>query len=128
MRTRLLLMMFLAGSLAPLTSAFAHFGLYGDEEVGLVLYWFYGLLFAGITGFVIYRKWWVAKETPERRQMKRRLSEFERALTSCRAQLQNAEDYPKECGLTDEQRLERLESVESIQGKIIEIKMDLAAT
>jgi hypothetical protein len=128
MRTRLLLSIFLAGSLAPLSFAFAHGVTVGEEDAGNELFWLYGLLFAGITGFVIYRKWWVAKETPERRQMKRRLSEFERALTSCRAQLQNAEDYPKECGLTDEQRLERLESVESIQGKINEIKMDLAAT
>ena len=128
MTNRLLLIAFLAGSLAPVSSAFAHFGLAGDEDVGHVLFWFYGLLLAGITGYVIYRKWWRAKVTPEHRALKRRLNEFERALTSCRTQLQNAEDYPKECGLTDLQRRERQESIESIQGKIVEIKLDLAVT
>ena len=128
MTNRLLLIAFLAGSLAPVSSAFAHFGLAGDEDVGHVLFWFYGLLLAGITGYVFYRKWWRAKVTPEHRALKRRLNEFERALTSCMTQLQNAEDYPKECGLTDLQRRERQESIESIQGKIVEIKLDLAAT
>ncbi len=128
MRTPLLLMTSLAGSLAPLTLAFAHGVTGGEEDGGNGLFWLYGLVLASIAGFVIYRKWWGARESPERRALKRRLSDFERALTSCMAQLHNAEDYPKECGLTDEQRQERLESVESIQGKIDEIKMDLAAT
>jgi len=128
MRTRFLLIASLAGSLAPLSTAFAHFGLAGDEDVGHVLFWFYGLLLAGITGYVLYRKWWKPEESPEHRALKRRLSECERALTSCRTQLQNAEDYPKECGLTDVQRRECQESIASIQGKIEKIKMDLAAT
>ena len=128
MRTPLLLMTSLAGSLAPLSFALAHGVTGGEEDAGNELFWLYGLVLTGIAGIVIYRKWWATRESPERRQLKRRLIDFERALTSCRAQLQNAEDYPKECGLTDEQRLERLKSLASIRGKIDEIKMELAAT
>jgi hypothetical protein len=128
MRTRLLLVTSLAGSLAPLYCAIAHGVTGGEEDAGNELFWIYGLLLVGIAGFVIYRKWWRGRVSPERRALRRRLSEFERALTLCRAQLQNAEDYPKECGLTEEQRLERLQSAASIQEKIDEIKMDLAAT
>lgn len=128
MLARLLLLTSLAGSLAPLAQALAHGVTGGDEDSGNEFFWLYGLLLAGIAGFVIYRKWWRPKESPERRALKRRLSEFERALTSCMAQLKNAEDYPNECGLTDEQRRERLESAASIRGKIDEIKMELAAT
>ena len=128
MRPKLLLITSLVGSLAPLALAFAHGVFGGEEDAGNGLFWLYGLVLAFIAGIVIYRKWWGARESPERRALKGRLSDFERALSSCMAQLQNAEDYPKECGLTDEQRLERLKSVASIQGKIEAIKMDLAAT
>ncbi len=128
MPIRLLLVTFLAGSLAPLSFAIAHGVTGGEENAGNELFWIYGFLLVGIAGLVICRKWWAIKESPERRALRRRLSEFERALASCRAQLQNAENYPKECGLTEEQRQERLQSAASIQGKIDEIKMDLAVT
>ena len=107
-------------------SALAHFGLSGDEDVGHALFWFYGILLTSIISYVIYRKWLAKNETPERLILKRRLSEFERTLNSCLVQLQNADDYPNECGLTDKQRSERKETVATIQKKIDEIRLELA--
>ena len=109
-------------------SVHAHFGLSGDEDVGHALFWFYGILLVGIIVTVIYRKWLAKKESPERRQLKLRLSEFEDTLSSFIVQLQNADDYPNECGLTKEQRLEKKESVDLIQKKIDEIRLELATS
>lgn len=127
MRYGLLLSLVVAGSLSPLASAFAHFGI-GDDENGHQLLWVYGILLSTLAGFIVYRKWLGGKETPERRELKRHLSELERAHAACLTQLQNAEDYPKECGLTEEQRRERLDSVASFEGMIKQAHADLAAS
>ena len=123
-RTLFLLTASLAGSLAPLVQAFAHWVTGGEEDGGNELLWLYGLVLAAIAGFVIYRKKWPGNVSPERRALKRQLSDFERALTLCMSQLQNADDYPKECGLTEKQRLDRVQSAASIREKIDE-KMPL---
>ena len=122
----LLLTVILLDSFFLTRSAYAHFGLSGDEDVGHALFWFYGILLTSIIGYVIYRKWLAKNETPERLILKRRLSEFERTLNSCLVQLQNADDYPNECGLTDMQRLERNKTISTIQKKIDEIRLELA--
>ena len=127
MRYLLMLITSLAGSLAPLSSVRAHSGPVGGDGTGDGIFWVYGVLLVGLASFVVYWKLVRGKESPERRALKRHLGELERAHTSCLAQLQNAEDYPNECGLTDEQRRERLESVALIQGQIDQSKADLAA-
>lgn len=116
----------LVGILAPISVAFAHFGLAGDDEVGHALFWIYGILLIGIATFVIYRKAIGSKESPERRSLKRQLSELERALASRTTQLKYAKDYPNECGLSDEQRREVIESVTSIRIQISKAKSELA--
>ena len=126
MRYLWLLMASSAWSLAPLSAALAHGAQTGEQDSGHGLFWIYGFLLAGIAGLIIYRKWWRGKEPPERRALKRRLGELQRAHASCLKQLQNAEDYPKECGLTGEQRRDRVESVALIRRRIDETKADLA--
>lgn len=128
MRFYFFLIALLSGSLGKINPTFAHFGLGGDEDVGHALFWFYGILLVGIIGSVIYRKLLTRHETPKRQELKQHLREFERSLSSCVAQLQNADDYPNECGLSDQQRTEKNESVALIQNKIDEIKMELATT
>ena len=85
-------------------------------------------MLVGIIGTVIYRKWLAKSETPERRALKQNLREFERSLNSYLVQLQNADDYPNECGISEEKRLEKNESVAMIQNKIDEIRIELATT
>jgi hypothetical protein len=120
-RYLLLLILSVAGAMAPLASAFAHFGLYGDKEIGHGLFWMYGIAFTGLAAFIIYRKRSRAGLTPEQHELRQRVADLERALTACMTQLQNAEDYPNECGLTYAEREERLVSASSIREKIAEI-------
>ena len=120
-RYLLLIIMSVTGAMAPLASAFAHFGLYGDEEIGHELFWLYGILFTALAAFIIYRKRSRARLTPEQHELRQRVAELERALAACMTQLQNAEDYPNECGLTHAERQERLVSASSIREKIAEI-------
>lgn len=120
-RYLLLLIMSVTGAMAPLASASAHFGLYGDEEIGNGLFWVYGVLFAALAAFIIYRKRSRAGLTPEQRALRQRVAELERALTACMTQLQNAEDYPNECRLTHAERQERMVSASSIREKIAQI-------
>jgi|TARA_Y100000031_G_scaffold152591_1_gene196034 hypothetical protein len=121
-----MLMTSLAGSLAPFSYARAHSGPVGDDGIGDKIFWVYGVLLIGLASFVVYRKLIGGREPPERRALKRRLGELQRAHASCLKQLQNAEDYPKECGLTGEQRRDRVESVALIRRRIDETKADLA--
>lgn len=121
-----MLMLLFAGGLAPLVEARAH-GVIGGEDSGNWLFWLYGLVAAAIIGFIGYRKWWAGKISPERRALRQQLRDFEHALNSCRTQLQNAVDYPKECGLTESQRLDQVQSAALIEEKIDEIKAELAA-
>ncbi len=127
LRFLILLMASLGGSLAPLAPAFAH-GVIGGEDSGNEFFWIYGLVLTGLAGTLIYRKWWAVQETPERKAQKSRLRDFERDHALCMTQLQNAEDYPQECGLTEAERKDRLQSAASMQKNIDEIKSDLAAT
>jgi len=115
-------------SLAPFSKAWAHFGLADGEEIGHGIFWAYGLVFTGLICFVFYRRWAGSQGTPEQRSLNCHLKELERALNSCLKQLKNAEEYPKECGLTDEQRHESMNSVTVIQTQIDETKEMLAAT
>ena len=128
MTYRLFLLALIFKCIYPIKSSLAHFGLSGDDDVGHALFWFYGILLVGIIGTVIYRKWIAKNETPERRQLKQNLREFESSLNSFLVQLQNADDYPNECGISEEQRLEKNESVATIQNKIDEIRLELATT
>ena len=128
MHTRFFLILLLLGCFSSIKSAFSHGGLSGDEDVGNALFWVYGILLAGIIGTIIYRKWFAKDETPERRELKRCLSEFEHSLNSCLVQLQNADDYPNECGLNKEQRSEKKETVALIQKKIDDISLKLTKT
>jgi len=126
MRYALMLISFLAGSLSNVISVRAHFGLADGDDVGTGLFWVWGAFIVGVAGFILYRRS-LAKLPPEGRELKRRLNELERALTSCHSQLRNADDYPTECGLSDQQRRARLDSVLSIQGMIAKTKSELAA-
>ena len=119
---------FLLGSLAPLSEAWAHFGLADGEDIGHGIFWAYGLVFGSLICFVGYRRWAGNQGTPEQRTLNKHLKELERALNACLKQLKNAEEYPKECGLTDEQRRESMNSASSIQTQIDETKNMLAAT
>ena len=115
------------GSLASLTPAFAHFGLADGEDVSHGLFVGYVLALLGLIAFVIYRRRKSTQESPELKSLKRQLRDLERSLTACLAQLKNADEYPNECGLTEEQRKERLKSAASIRGKIDTTKASLAA-
>jgi len=127
LRFLILLMASLGGSLVPFAHALAH-GVIGGEDSGNEFFWIYGLVLTVLAGTIIYRKWWAVQETPERKVQKSRLRDFERDHALCMTQLQNAEDYPKECGLTEAERKEHLQSAASMQKNIDEIKTDLAAT
>ena len=127
MRYLILTAIVFIGSWTPLESANAHFGLAGDEEIGHGLLIGYCLLLICLASFVVYRKWLRTSESSEQRVLKRDLRELRRAHNSCKTQLQNAEDYPKECGLTEAERLEREKSVTLIQRQIDEAEAHLAA-
>ena len=110
----------------PLHSARAHFGLYGEEDFthnGLL--WTYGAAFLAIIGFLIYRKRTQGRLTPEQRELRSRVAELERALAVCTTELQNARDYPNECGLTPAEHEERLVSASEIRDKIAEINAQM---
>lgn len=116
----------IAASFSNVTPALAHFGLADGEDIGSELFWVWGIFIAGILGFFVYQRFCASDETPAGKALKIRISDLERALNSCQSQLQNAADYPNECGLTDRHRQERLESAASLQGLIEESKIELA--
>jgi hypothetical protein len=116
----------LAGTTVP-ALVDAHAVMAGTPDPGLGMWWFYGLLLGGLGGTLLYRKWRGGKEPPERKALKRRLAELERVLKSNLMQLQNADDYPKECGLTDEQRRDRQISMTKIRRLIYHAKSELAS-
>ena len=105
--------------------AFAHGGIGDEGDLGHGIFWLYGMVFAGIAGFILYKLIVGRNETPERKELRRRLAEFEHELKSCLKELQNAEEYPLECGLSDEQRQQLLESVAAIRRLIEEAKSKL---
>ena len=105
--------------------AFAHGGIGDEGDLGGGIFWLYGVMFAGLAGFILYKLIVGRNETPERKELRRRLAEFEHELKSCLKELKNAEEYPLECGLSDEQRQQLLESVAAIHRLIEEIKRKL---
>ncbi|MBT3916083.1 MAG: hypothetical protein HN731_01345 [Rhodospirillaceae bacterium] len=126
MRDLLLLPFVVMVSLAAMDTAYAHSGTVGDEDVGGNMFWAYGLVLSGLAGILIYRKWMRSTSSPEQRALRYNLKELQRAHTACLKQLQNAKDYPRECGLTDAERLEREKSVALFQRKINEAEAHLA--
>ena len=82
-------------------------------------------MFAGLAGFILYKLIVGRNETPERKELRRGLAEFDHELKSCLKELKNAEEYPLECGLSDEQRQQLLESVAAIHRLIEETKWKL---
>jgi hypothetical protein len=113
MGRQLALVAALAGSITP-ALVHAHGVMASDDDSGYGIWWLYAIL-GGFGGLILYRKWRGATETPERKAHKRHLVDLERALNSCLMQIQNADDYPKECGLTDEQRRDTMDSVTKIR-------------
>ena len=105
--------------------AFAHGGIGDEGELSGGIFWLYGVMFAGLAGFILYKLIVGRNETPERKELRRRLAEFEHGLKSCLKELKNAEEYPLECGLSDEQRQQLLESVAAIHRLIEETKRKL---
>ncbi len=117
------LMAALVGSIIPALVQ-AHGVLATADDSGYGMWWIYGLV-AGLGGLLFYRKVRGREEGPERMALKHRLADLERALKSCLMQLRNADDYPKECGLTDEARRDNLDSVEKIRRLIEDAKSEL---
>jgi len=115
----------LGGSIIP-ALVHAHGVLASDDDTGYGIWWLYATL-GGLGGLVIYRKWRGRKERPQIRANKRRLADLERALKSCLIQLRNADDYPKECSLTEEARQENLDSAAKIRRLIEDAKSELVS-
>ena len=127
-RYLLMLMVSMAGAAAPPATAFAHFGLADGDDAGNGLFWVYGFVFAGLAGFLLYRKRFRTYVSPEQRTLIHRLRDLERALSACLTELKNDEDYPNECGLTHAERQERLLSASAIREKIAELHGELAVS
>ena len=128
MHINLLISILIIQSSFPLSNAFANNGLTGGVEVGHGIFWAYGLVFAALIGFIIYRRWDKRRGTPEQRSLRLQLKELNRALDVCLKKIKNADEYPNECGLSDEKRRKELESAKSIQSKIGHTKEILSAT
>ena len=128
MHINLLISILIIQSFFPLSNAFANNGLTGGVEVGHGIFWAYGLVFAALIGFIIYRRWDRRRGRPKQRSLRLQLKELNRALDTCLMQIQNADVYPNECGLSMAQRQENMNSVKSIQVKIDRAEELLAAT
>jgi len=123
MGPRSALILTLAGSIITPALLHAHGVLASDDDTGYGIWWFYGIL-GGLGGLFI---WWGGKNPPQIRARKRRLADLERALNSCLMQIRNAEDYPKECSLTEEARQENLDSAAKIRRLIEDAKSELVS-
>ena len=95
----------------PLSRAWGNNGLAGSVELGSAIFWAYGFIFLTLIGFIIYRRWDRRRGTPEQRSLRIQLKELNRALDGYLKQIHNADEYPLECGLSDEQRRKNLQSV-----------------
>ena len=111
-----------------LPRAWANNGLAGSVEVGPAIFWAYGFIFLSLIAFIIYRRWDKRRGTPEQRSLRIQLKELNRALDGYLKQIHNADEYPNECGLSDEQRRKHLESVKSIRGQIDQTRDILSST
>jgi hypothetical protein len=81
-----------------------------------------------LIGFIIYRRWDRRRGTPEQRSLRLQLRELNRALDACLNQIKNADEYPNECGLSNEQRRKNNKLIKSIQSKIGHTQETLSAT
>ena len=124
----LLISILIIQSHIPISNAFANNGLAGSVEVGHGIFWAYGLVFLALIGFIIYRRWDRRRGTPEQRSLRLQLEELNRALDACLKQIKNADEYPNECGLSNEQRHRNVKSVESIKSQIGHTEETLSAT
>ena len=112
----------------PVSGALANNGLAGSVEIGDEIFWAYGFVFAALIGFVIYRRWDRRRGTPEQRTLRLKLKELNRLLSNCLNQIQNADKYPNECGLSDEQRRKNEEIAKSLQSQIDNTREMLSST
>ena len=112
----------------PVSIALANNGLAGSVEIGDEIFWAYGCVFAALIGFVIYRRWDRRRGTPEQRTLRLKLKELNRLLSNCLNQIQNADKYPNECGLSDEQRRKSEEIAKSLQSQIDNTREMLSST
>ena len=112
----------------PVSRALANNGLAGSVEIGDEIFWAYGFVFAALIGFVIYRRWDRRRGTPEQRTLRLKLKELNRLLSNCLNQIQNADKYPNECGLSDEQRRKNEEIAKSLQSQIDNTREMLSST
>ncbi|MFP6759246.1 MAG: hypothetical protein VCC99_13675 [Alphaproteobacteria bacterium] len=114
---------------ATIPSAATAHGLLGTgHDIGHYLLWVYAIAFAALIGFVVVKLVRKGDSTQvEMKAVKRRITDLESTLASCTKQLKNAEDYPVECGLSDEQRQEKLDSATSLRQLIDEEKLKLIA-
>jgi len=115
----------LVGGSASVAPAFAHGILGGESDAGGSLSWFYGAMALAVLAVFVLRKRIGGGRSPERRELKRRLGDLERALAYREAQLRSAEDYPHECGRTAPQRRALLDSTASIRHQIDETRAAL---
>ena len=115
-------------SFLPFSKAFANNGLAGSVEVGDGIFWAYGFVFLALIGFIIYRRWDRRRGTPEQRSLKLKLKELNHGLNTCLSQIQNADKYPNECGLSDQQRRKNEESAALIRSQIDQTREMLSST
>jgi len=123
-RFLVLFLVSMVGSHALITRVSAH-GVVGGEDSGNEFFWLYGLVLVLLAGLLIYRKRQASLDSPERRAKKSRLRDYERDYAVCMSQLKNADDYPEECGLTQAERQDRVQSAAAIQENIDNIKAEL---
>lgn len=111
----------------PGTAHASFCGLNIDAETGQTILWVWGSAIGGLGVLFGYRYWLNANDTPERKALKIRLGELERGLASVMAQLHNADNYPRECGLTDTERSDRRKSAATIRRMIAEAKSEIVS-
>lgn len=126
MRYRVSLIAAAAISSVP-SLAHAHGGLSFGDDHGTLLLWFYGLVLAAIVGVIVRRIYRRSSEEARNPNASARLAELEIALTSNLATLRNAEEYPAECGLTDQERQTRTDTIAKIRRLIDEETRRLTA-
>ena len=122
MRYNLIIGIVLLSCLMPSEHASAHFGFADGEDPGHGIFWAYGIVFAALLGFVAYRRWSHSQGTPEQRSLKQQLKELDRALGDCIKQIQIADEYPNECGISKEERQQNAKHAQSIRIKIEKTK------
>ena len=128
MRINLLIGILIIHILVPFSKTWAHFGFADSEDPGHGIFWAYGFVFFTLIGFIFYRRWDRRRGTPEQQSLRLHLKELNRALNSYLKQIQNADEYPNECGLSEEQRRKSLDSVKSLQSQIDHTKEMLSST